>query len=261
MSSSNAPKWSDFAGPTGLHVIDAMSALFISDLHLSEQSPENIRAFLNLLAGPADRVSTIYILGDLFEYWAGDDDSESALNREIGDALAAVAAHGTRVAFVAGNRDFLVGNGYACRAGMTILADPTVIELDGRRVLLTHGDILCTDDHAYQAYRRQVRDPAWQEAFLRRPLAERKQVIEGLRRHSEAAKQEKPREIMDVNRDAVEALLRAHDYPTLIHGHTHRPTRHVHDVDGHSCERWVLSDWRGTASWLLWDGSQFRPRP
>ncbi|NMG44644.1 UDP-2,3-diacylglucosamine diphosphatase [Aromatoleum toluvorans] len=238
-----------------------MSALFISDLHLSEQAPENTRALLSLLTGPARGVGTIYILGDLFEYWAGDDDSDSPLNREIGTAFAAVAAAGTEIVFVAGNRDFLVGDDFARRAGMTIASDPTLIELDGRRVLLTHGDMLCTDDHAYQTFRRQVRDPSWQEAFLRRPLVERKQVIEGLRRHSETAKQEKPQEIMDVNAGAVDALLRAHDYPVLIHGHTHRPARHLHEVDGHVCERWVLSDWRGTATGLLWDGAHFQPCP
>lgn len=238
-----------------------MSALFIADLHLADQRPDNTRAFLDLLAGRARDVGSLYILGDLFEYWAGDDDRDSPLNREIGDALATLAARGTQIGFVAGNRDFLVGEHFARRAGLIILSDPTVVDLDGRRVLLTHGDTLCTDDHAYQAFRQQVRDPQWQRAFLARPLEERKQVIDGLRRHSETAKQEKAMEIMDVNTAAVDALLRAHGYPTLIHGHTHRPARHLHQVDGRACERWVLSDWRGTASWLLWDGTDFRPGP
>ncbi|NMF95965.1 UDP-2,3-diacylglucosamine diphosphatase [Aromatoleum toluolicum] len=238
-----------------------MSALFIADLHLADQRPDNTRAFLDLLAGRAREVGSLYILGDLFEYWAGDDDRDSPLNREIGDALATLAARGTQIGFVAGNRDFLVGEHFARRAGLIILSDPTVVDLDGRRVLLTHGDTLCTDDHAYQAFRQQVRDPQWQRAFLARPLEERKQVIDGLRRHSETAKQEKAMEIMDVNTAAVDALLRAHGYPTLIHGHTHRPARHLHQVDGRACERWVLSDWRGTASWLLWDGTDFRPGP
>ncbi|MCK9984144.1 MAG: UDP-2,3-diacylglucosamine hydrolase [Azoarcus sp.] len=238
-----------------------MSALFIADLHLSEHCPDNTRAFLGLLAGQARGVDALYILGDLFEYWAGDDDCGIPLNREIGEALATLAARGTRIGFVAGNRDFLVGEDFARHARLTILADPTVLDLDGRRVLITHGDSLCTDDHAYQAFRHQVRSPQWQRAFLARPLEERKQVIEGLRRHSETAKQEKTLDIMDVNAAAVDALLRAHDYPSLIHGHTHRPARHVHQVDGRACERWVLSDWRGTANWLLWDGTEFRPGP
>lgn len=238
-----------------------MSALFIADLHLSAHSPDNTRAFLDLIAGKARELDALYILGDLFEYWAGDDDRNAPLNREVGDALAALAARGIRIGFVAGNRDFLLGADFARAAGLTILADPTEIDLDGRRVLITHGDSLCTDDHAYQAFRQQVRDPQWQQAFLARPLAERRQVIEGLRKHSETAKQEKAEDIMDVNAAAVDALLRTHDYPTLIHGHTHRPARHLHQVDGRQCERWVLSDWRGTASWLIWDGKVFRPGP
>lgn len=238
-----------------------MSALFIADLHLSDHCPENTRAFLDLLAGLAREVDALYILGDLFEYWAGDDDRDTPLNREIGEALATLAAQGTRIGFIAGNRDFLVGEVFARDAGLNILADPTVLDLDGRRVLVTHGDNLCTDDHTYQAFRHQVRAPQWQRAFLARPLEERKLMIEGLRRHSETAKQEKALDIMDVNSAAVDALLRAHDYPTLIHGHTHRPAHHIHHVDGLACERWVLSDWRGTATWLHWDGAAFSPGP
>ncbi|NMF88702.1 UDP-2,3-diacylglucosamine diphosphatase [Aromatoleum petrolei] len=238
-----------------------MSALFIADLHLSENCPDNTRAFLELVDGKARELDALYILGDLFEYWAGDDDRDAPLNREVAGALASLAAGGTRVGFVAGNRDFLVGADFARAAGLTILPDPTEIDLDGRRVLITHGDSLCTDDHAYQAFRRQVRDPQWQQAFIARPLAERRMIIEGLRKHSETAKQEKAEEIMDVNTAAVDALLRAHDYPILIHGHTHRPAHHLHHVDGRQCERWVLSDWRGTASWLSWEGKAFHPGP
>lgn len=234
-----------------------MSALFISDLHLSEQTPENTQAFLDFLDGPARSVRTLYILGDLFEYWAGDDDASAPLNAMVCEALAALSATGVAIAFLPGNRDFLLGEAFAGAAGMRLLADPTLIDLDGHPVLLSHGDILCTDDQAYQTYRRQVRDPAWQAAFLNRPLAERKHLIEDLRRHSETAKQEKSIEIMDVNGGAVEAMLRDHAYPTLIHGHTHRPARHVHQVDRHTCERWVLSDWHGAATYLLWDGAKF----
>jgi len=233
-----------------------MSALFISDLHLSEQTTGNTEAFLGFLAGPARSVDALYILGDLFEYWAGDDD-DSPFNCRMRDALATLAATGVAIYFVAGNRDFLLGEGFALACGMRILADPTLIDLDGHRVLLSHGDILCTDDQAYQTYRRQVRDPAWQTAFLDRPLTERKRIIEDLRRHSEAAKQEKAIDIMDVNIGAVEALLRDHAYPTLIQGHTHRPARHMHELDGQRCVRWVLSDWHGTATYLRWNGTTF----
>lgn len=234
-----------------------MQALFVSDLHLAEEQPETTAAFLAFLAGPARSVPALYILGDLFEYWAGDDDGDAPLNRRVAEALRGLSASGSAIHFIAGNRDFLLGEAYAARAGMTLLADPCPLRLGAVDVLLSHGDALCTDDLAYQAYRRQVRDPAWQAAFLARPLAERKAFIDSLRSRSEQAKREKEMAIMDVNRSAVEALLRKHAYPTLIHGHTHRPARHEHLVDGRRCERWVLADWHGTAPYLAFDGERF----
>lgn len=244
-----------------------MSALFISDLHLCEQRPGTVRAFFAFLQGPARSAEALYILGDLFEYWAGDDDA-TPLGNAVSDALAALAETGTSLFFLPGNRDFLLGESFARRARVQILPDPALIGFGGEAVLLSHGDILCTDDEHYQSFRRLVRDPAWQQAFLERPLAQRKQVIEGLRSQSETAKQEKTMEIMDVNASAVEALLREHGYPMLIHGHTHRPARHVHVVDGRSCERWVLADWHDDAPYLRWDGAglpllalRFRPKP
>lgn len=234
-----------------------MQALFVSDLHLAEEHPETTAAFLAFLAGPARGAPALYILGDLFEYWAGDDDGDAALNRRVAEALRSLSASGSAIHFIAGNRDFLLGEAYAARAGMALLADPYPLRLGSVDVLLSHGDALCTDDLAYQAYRRQVRDPAWQAAFLARPLAERKAFIDSLRSRSEQAKREKEMAIMDVNRSAVEALLREHAYPTLIHGHTHRPARHEHLVDGRRCERWVLADWHGTAPYLAFDGERF----
>jgi len=234
---------------------EAASALFISDLHLSDAHPETTRAFLAFLRGPVRSAQALYILGDLFEYWAGDDDLDAPLNRVVRDALADVAATGVAVFFLPGNRDFLLGEDFARAARLELLADPTAIEIGGQRVLLTHGDSLCTDDRAYQAYRAQVRDPAWRTAFLNRPLAERKQIIEGLRQQSEAAKQVKAIEIMDVNPAAVEALLREHAYPVLLHGHTHRPAHHTLSVDGRRCERWVLEDWHDDAPYIRWDAS------
>lgn len=243
-----------------------MKALFISDLHLSEEHPEILRAFEALLARPARGVDALYILGDLFEYWAGDDD-DTALSERVAQALRAVADDGIRIHFLAGNRDFLIGEAFAARAGFSLLAEPTEIELGGRRVLLCHGDTLCTDDAAYQAYRAMVRDPAWQRVFLGRPLSERRAIINDLRQKSAAAKREKSMEIMDVNTGAAESLLRAHGHPTLIHGHTHRPARHVHHVDGHDCIRWVLPDWHDDAPYLMWDDAhgfvtgRYRPEP
>jgi UDP-2,3-diacylglucosamine hydrolase len=234
-----------------------MQALFVSDLHLAEERPQTTAAFLAFLTGPARGVPALYILGDLFEYWAGDDDGDAPLNRQIADALRDLATTGTVIHFIAGNRDFLLGDAYAARAGMQRLPDPCPLRLGERNVLLSHGDTLCTDDLAYQAYRRQVRAPAWQAAFLARPLAERKAFIDSLRNHSEEAKREKAMAIMDVNGAAVDALLREHRYPTLIHGHTHRPAHHEHLVDGHRCDRWVLADWHDTAPYLAFDGERF----
>ncbi len=236
---------------------DALQALFISDLHLAEERPDTTAAFLAFLAGPARGVPALYILGDLFEYWAGDDDGDAPLNRRVADALRELAASGSRICFIAGNRDFLLGEAYAAQAGMHLLPDPCLLRIGTREILLSHGDALCVDDVAYQSYRRQVRDPAWQAAFLARPLAERKAFIDSLRSRSEAAKQEKAMAIMDVSAPAVDALLREHGYPTLIHGHTHRPARHQHRVDGRACERWVLADWHGTAPYLAFDGERF----
>lgn len=235
------------------------TALFISDLHLAEERPETTAAFLSFVRGPAPGAEALFILGDLFEYWAGDDDSDEPLNHLVAGALSELAANGVRVFFVAGNRDFLIGARFAAQAGMERLPDPTLVEVAATRILVSHGDVLCTDDAAYQAYRQQVREPAWQHAFLARPLAERKQVIQSLRQRSEAEKQDKPMAIMDVNPDAVERLLRGFGYPALVHGHTHRPARHLHVVDGHPCERWVLADWHAEAVYLRWD--EFGGRP
>jgi len=227
--------------------------LFISDLHLCASRPEINRIFFEFLRREAGRASDLYILGDLFEYWAGDDDIGDDLNREVADALAACAQKGTRVRIMHGNRDFLLGPGFAEASGARLLEDPTMLDLFGTKTLITHGDALCTDDHDYQAFRTQVRSPSWQKAFLTKPLAERKEMIAAARARSEAEKSRKPMEIMDVNQGAVEALLREHGYPRLIHGHTHRPARHEHRVDGRLCERWVLPDWYETGGALRCD--------
>lgn len=234
--------------------------LFISDLHLCEDRPDIVRAFETFMLGPARDAQALYVLGDLFEYWAGDDD-DAPLGTVVADAFSALAAGGTRIYFVAGNRDFLVGPGYAARASFEILPDPSLITLDGQRFVISHGDALCTDDIVYQTYREQFRTPAWQQAFVARPLADRKQLIAAMRQQSMAAKQEKDATIMDVNAQAVAVLLREYGYPTLIHGHTHRPARHVHEVDGHLCERWVLADWDRQAAYLEWDGHTLTSHP
>ncbi|MBL8437269.1 MAG: UDP-2,3-diacylglucosamine diphosphatase [Zoogloeaceae bacterium] len=232
-----------------------METLFISDLHLSEERPDLLAQFLAFVEGPARDAAALYILGDLFEYWAGDDDGDAPLPRQVAQALAAAQGRGLAIHFMAGNRDFLIGPDYARQAGMTLLPDPSVVELDGQRLLLLHGDSLCTDDVAYQTYRTQVRNPAYQAQFLAQPLAARRAFIEQIRQKSEAAKRDKAEEIMDVNAGAVADVLRQHDFPILIHGHTHRPAHHRLDVDGRTCERWVLSDWRDSAPYLAWTGT------
>jgi UDP-2,3-diacylglucosamine hydrolase len=238
-----------------------LPALFISDLHLAAERPRTTLAFTRFVHGSAREAAALYILGDLFECWAGDDDGDAPFNREIVALLGKLAATGTAVFFVAGNRDLLIGESFARAAGLTLLPDPTLIEAGGHRILLSHGDALCTDDHAYQGFRRQVRDPLWQARFLAQPLATRKELIAQLRGQSEMAKQEKAMALMDVNADAVAASLRAHGYPTLIHGHTHRPTRHEHFVDGRACTRHVLADWHDHPSWLSFDGRDFTAYP
>lgn len=229
-----------------------MRLLFISDLHLAPEAPRTVEAFLAFLRGPAVGADALYILGDLFEYWLGDDDCDSAFNQPLLAALHALSASGTPISFIAGNRDFLAAHGFAEAAGLSLQPDPYLLEVGGQRLLLSHGDALCTDDVAYQAYRQQVRNPAVQADFLSRPMPERRAIIQGLRERSEQAKQGKAYEIMDVNADALAHLLRENGYPVLIHGHIHRPALHRLEVDGRPCERWVLSDWHGAAPYLEW---------
>ena len=234
----------------------ARHSLFISDLHLCSTRPAITRQFVDFLRTTAAETEALYILGDLFEYWAGDDDLTDARHQEIVSALNQLATSGTRLFFMHGNRDFLLAEDFARATNATLLSDPTLLTLYGKRVLLSHGDMLCTDDTEYQAFRQQVREPAWQRQFLSQPLADRKAQIEMLRQRSEQEKSRKAESIMDVNQEAVHALLREHDYPELlIHGHTHRPAKHMVQVDGHASERWVLGDWYEQGSCLRCDAS------
>ena len=241
--------------------------LFTSDLHLSSSTPGIVRLFLDFLAGPARRAEALYLLGDIFEYWPGDDaldDPDDSLAATFGAALRSLTASGVEVGFLAGNRDFLIGERFAAATGIRLLPDPFVLSLPAWQFVLSHGDQLCTDDAAYQAFRAEVRNPDWRARFLTKPLTERRQIIVGLRRQSELAKRDKAARspgLMDANPAATDDFLRAHGYATLIHGHTHRPARHDHLVDGIHCERWVLADWHeaddgGRGDYLAWDGTQ-----
>jgi UDP-2,3-diacylglucosamine hydrolase len=227
--------------------------LFISDLHLCEEQPHITRLFRDFTRNTAPQADALYILGDLFEYWAGDDDLDTPFHRSITGALHALASHSTPVFIMHGNRDFLMDAQLAQACHATLLPDPTLLDLYGTPTLLSHGDALCTDDVPYQAFRRQVREPHWRTTFLAQPLARRKAQIEEIRSISMSEKQTKSMEIMDVNPDAVAQLLRNHHYPRLIHGHTHRPALHRHTVDGVTCERWVLGDWHASGDALLCD--------
>lgn len=227
--------------------------LFVSDLHLSPERARINRVFLEFLAGDARDASAIYMLGDLFDYWIGDDDLDGAWHQLIAHALRGVAETGARVYFIHGNRDFLIGERFAAAVGMTILPDPCVIEISGVRTVLTHGDALCTLDLAYQAFRDKVRSEPWQRAFLAQPLEERRAIALKLRADSRTEQREKSAEIMDVTPSEVEALFMRHQATRIIHGHTHRPARHEHMVSGETCERWVLADWYQRGSFLRCD--------
>ena len=230
-----------------------MHSIFVSDLHLTPDRPTAHSTFFRFLQGPASSAAALYVLGDLFESWVGDDDLDDRFNASVADALLAFTAGGVALYFMHGNRDVLVGQAFTRRCGARLIADPLLVDLHGTMTLLMHGDTLCTDDVEYQKFRAYAHDAGNQRRFLEQPLAARKEQMLEMRTGSERSKQAKPMEIMDVAPAAVEQALRSHGYPRLIHGHTHRPGRHVHRVDGHVCERWVLTDWYGRAGYLRCD--------
>ncbi|MFV0478492.1 MAG: UDP-2,3-diacylglucosamine diphosphatase [Parahaliea sp.] len=213
------------------------STWFIADLHLDVARPGLTRAFGQFLDERQD-ADALYILGDFFEAWVGDDD-DAPLIGEVAALLANYSAAGPAIYLMRGNRDFLLGETFCQRADVTLLDDPAIIELYGRRVLLMHGDSLCTDDSDYQRFRRQARSPKWQAEVLARPLAERRALAVQLRNMSKDAGSNKAEDIMDANLAEVNSVLLEHTVDCLIHGHTHRPDHHQHQAG----ERWVLGDW------------------
>lgn len=232
--------------------------LFVSDLHLAAERPKLYQTFLRFLDGPARQAAALYILGDLFEYWVGDEDADDAFNKNVIDAIGRLASTGVPVHFMHGNRDFLIGLRAARRGGMQLISDPTVIDVYGTPTLLMHGDTLCTDDVVYQQARARWRRPLVLRAFLALPFRWRRRIGAKLRAKSERTKRDTRPEIMDVSEAAVENVLRGSGYPRLIHGHTHRPARHSHRVDGYECERWVLGDWYQRGSYLRCDAGGCR---
>lgn len=224
-----------------------MTTLFISDLHLDAERPRITELFGRFLRDEARGADALYILGDLFEAWVGDDDP-SETGAFVADALRAVADAGTPVSFIHGNRDFLLGRDYARRAGMAILAEPSVVMLYGRPALLMHGDTLCTGDVAYQQFRAQTRDPSWQAQFLAQPLAARLAFAHQARTASKAHQQGLQGQgtmetITDVAPDAVAETFIRFGVDMMIHGHTHRPAVHEVEAGGRGCRRIVLGDW------------------
>jgi UDP-2,3-diacylglucosamine hydrolase len=233
-----------------------MSTLFVSDLHLDAAFPDAIAQFEALLAGPAREAEALYILGDLFEAWVGDDDDDPGRERACA-ALRGLAATGVATWVMHGNRDFLLGRGFEQRTGARLLADPTVIELGGERVLLTHGDALCTADVSYQRLRAIVRRPRWQRRMLRLPLAARRLLSAAARAGSKAHTGRVADHIMDVNPAMVAASLAAAQSRTLIHGHTHRPGIETVQVEGGAARRIVLGAWYEQGSLLRHDDRGF----
>lgn len=226
--------------------------LFISDLHLCAQRPAVMQLFIEFLGRQAGQCDTLYILGDLFEAWLGDDD-DAPDNARVISALHALRDSGTTIYFMRGNRDFLIGEKFAALSGCRLLPDPSVIDLNGTPVLLMHGDALCTDDVSYQRFRRVVRNRFSQRLFLNLPLALRRRLARRLRAQSMSRTLEKSPAIMDVNAHSVAAAMRRHRVTRLIHGHTHRPAVHHFYLDGRLAQRIVLGDWCEQGSVLRCD--------
>jgi len=219
-----------------------MDTLFVSDVHLHADRPHMVDAFTGFLGRCAGRAGALYILGDLFDIWLGDDD-DTPPHPAICEALLQLTGSGVEVHVMHGNRDFLLGEGFAAVTGCRLIHDPAVIDLYGTPTLLMHGDTLCTDDAEYQAMRRQVRDPAWQQRMLALSLEQRRELGRQIREESRIRSDSKKPEIMDVTAAAVEAAMLEHGVTQLIHGHTHRPADHRLTIDGRPAVRRVLGDW------------------
>lgn len=224
-------------------------SLFVSDLHLARDRPAEKERFLTLLSEFAGHDCEVFILGDLFEYWVGDDDIDDPFNASVVAALSGLHKTGVALYFMHGNRDFLIGERFAEEAGLTLLADPVVRSIQGEPTLLMHGDLLCTDDLAYLAFREEVRNPAWQAQFLGQPLAVRHEMARAATKESDVAKSGKSMEIMDATPQAVLDAFKKEGVKRLIHGHTHRPAIHTYKDLG--AIRYVLPDWYGRGGYLL----------
>jgi UDP-2,3-diacylglucosamine hydrolase len=226
-----------------------VTTLFISDLHLEESRPDITDAFLGFLRTTTQGAERLYILGDFFEAWIGDDE-RTPLQEQVAAALKDLNENGTDIFLMHGNRDFLIGEDFCARAGATLLEDPTVIDLHGTPTLLMHGDSLCTADVEYQKFRTNMRNPQWQQMILARPLEDRQQMARQLREISMAKNQGKAETIMDVTPEEVVRELEHHGVQRMIHGHTHRPAVHSLHANGADAKRMVLGDWDQNIWWI-----------
>jgi UDP-2,3-diacylglucosamine hydrolase len=236
-----------------------LARLFASDLHLDSSAPEAIEQFLAFIRDYASAADALYLLGDVFETWVGDDESERDKTR-VCQALHALTAGGVPCFFLHGNRDFLLGRDFASRTGGTLLPDPVVAEFDGERVMLTHGDALCVDDLAYQELRTVVRNPDWQRRFLALPLEDRERIAGQARKGSREHTSRTVPVVMDVNQHAVETAYRSTRTRRMIHGHTHRPGIHDTVVDGKPAQRIVLGAWYEQGSYLHYEAGKYELR-
>ncbi|ERS13971.1 UDP-2,3-diacylglucosamine diphosphatase [Alloalcanivorax xenomutans] len=231
--------------------------LFISDLHLDPARPEHLAALERLLEEHAGKTDALYVLGDLFEAWIGDDD-DTPFNRQAIDAFRRFSDAGSALYFMHGNRDFLLGEQFAAQCGGQLLDEGTVVDLYGTRALLMHGDSLCTLDTAYQQFRALARNPQWQQAMLAKPLEERRAIAQGMRMQSQGNNANKAENIMDVTPEEVVRVMNEAGVKHLIHGHTHRPAVHEVPLSGGTGTRWVLGDWGDLSWWIIADDQGLR---
>lgn len=233
-----------------------MTILFISDLHLTPSRPDITRGFFDFMQTDATQADALYVLGDLFSFWIGDDD-KSEFNQSIKHAFRTLVDNGTPCFFIQGNRDFLVGKRFEKETGMTLLDEICTIDLYGEKAVILHGDTLCTDDIKYQAYRQKVHQPWLQWVYNRLPLFVKKKIVSKVQSDIGQEKKTKSLEIMDVNQEAVEKVLREHQCKLMIHGHTHRPAIHNFEMDETKYTRIVLGDWDQQSSILVYEKSSF----
>jgi len=240
---------------------DSNSVLFIADLHLKDQNSESLERFTSFLKDKARNAQALYILGDLFEYYIGDDvaiQAKGVIATTIKEIKKLTEVHKTKCYFMAGNRDFLVSSQFSQSSNMTILQDPSNITVDGKNITLAHGDHLCTDDHSYQKVRQQIRSAQWQQWFLNLPIKERRAFAENAREKSQQHTQTSNPNIMDVNPQAVNELFAQQNTTTMIHGHTHRPAFHLLEIDNIEYHRMVLGDWHHQTSYIEYKNNNFQ---